>query len=275
MSYYNPNRNGGYFNGQNRYNNPSGYNQYHNNAMRRGVTKARPKSVPNYLPSKYLSVGSAVIQHIAQLLLAVMLLPLAVWFFMEIAPDDLTAFIVNLFDDFPLVRFAYFTVGGETALDLSVPENIIVTDLYLAFFEDIFVSMCVFLFTNIGSLLFLRGIPALQTFIGTLAGMAILAVCPREYEVWLLVVGTIGVFAFSVIINLFTPKMTFQKVLDIVAGAPLSAALTLYMSVAISYWCFYFNGMIASEDGIIIGIALVLVMLLYWLVYHLVTQTRF
>ncbi len=275
MSYYNPNRNGGYFSGRNRYNNPSGYNQYYNNAMQRSVTKARAKSVPNYLSSKYLSVGSTIIQHIVQLLLAVLLLPLVIWFFMEFAPDQWANFIVNLFDNFPIVRFVYFSVGGETALDLSVPENVFATELYMAFFEDIFVSVCVFLMTNVGSLLFIRGIPALQTFIGTFMGMAILAVCPRKYEVWLLVIGTIGVFAMSVIVTLFIPKMPWQKVLDIIVGAPLSAALTLYMGVAISYWCFYFQGYFRSEEGIIFGLALLLVMLMYWLVYHLVTQSKF
>lgn len=171
-----------------------------------------------------------IIPSVAQLLLAVLILPVLCFILKLLAPDGGWQFISRLVDEVGIME-TWFSLTGDYVRSLGAA---LTTEGYIAavisplpqiMLEEALMGMCIYLLKTIGTMLFIRGVPVLQTVLGVFLGcITIRAAAVDESGMY-----TIAAIAFLIVANIVLTIFTaggqpLQKVLSVFLGIGLSVA---------------------------------------------------
>ena len=113
----------------------------------------------------------------AQIALAVILLPFVAILIHLILPDGMLTIVINSIQEIPVIGQMLSMLGTlEAELEggalPSVSEYLLYTveQVEKASVETAVIGMCIYMCVQIGTLLFIRGVPVLQTIIGVILG---------------------------------------------------------------------------------------------------------
>lgn len=185
----------------------------------------------------------------AQIALAVLLLPFAAILVHMILPDDTLTVVLNGVQEIPMVG-QMLSMLGTLSAELEggalppVSEYLLYTveQVEKASVETAVIGMCVYMCVQIGTLLFIRGVPVLQTIIGVILG-AITLQAMQGSTAYALYAAAFMVIANIVLTIFVATGQVVKKILSVFLGLGLQcllagfaagyvALLTMFLKVA-------------------------------------------
>lgn len=167
----------------------------------------------------------------AQIALAVLLLPFAAILVHMILPDDALTVVLNGVQEIPMVGQMLSMLGTlEAELEggalPSVSEYLLYTveQVEKASVETAVIGMCVYMCVQIGTLLFIRGVPVLQTIIGVILG-AITLQAMQGSTAYALYAAAFMVIANVVLTIFVATGQVVKKILSVFLGLGLQCLL--------------------------------------------------
>lgn len=167
----------------------------------------------------------------AQIALAVILLPFAAILVHMILPDDALTVVLNGVQEIPMVGQMLSMLGTlEAELEggalPSVSEYLLYTveQVEKASVETAVIGMCVYMCVQIGTLLFIRGVPVLQTIIGVILG-AITLQAMQGSTAYALYAAAFMVIANVVLTIFVATGQVVKKILSVFLGLGLQCLL--------------------------------------------------
>ena len=167
----------------------------------------------------------------AQIALAVLLLPFAAILVHMILPDGALTVVLNGVQEIPMVGQMLSMLGTlEAELEggalPSVSEYLLYTveQVEKASVETAVIGMCIYMCVQIGTLLFIRGVPVLQTIIGVILG-AITLQAMQGSTAYALYAAAFMVIANVVLTIFVATGQVVKKILSVFLGLGLQCLL--------------------------------------------------
>lgn len=167
----------------------------------------------------------------AQIALAVLLLPFAAILVHMILPDDALTVVLNGVQEIPMVGQMLSMLGTlEAELEGGalppVSEYLLYTveQVEKASVETAVIGMCIYMCVQIGTLLFIRGVPILQTIIGVILG-AITLEAMQGSTAYALYAAAFMVIANVVLTIFVATGQIVKKILSVFLGLGLQCLL--------------------------------------------------
>ncbi len=172
-----------------------------------------------------------LIPSVAQLLLAVLILPVLCFILKLLVPDGGWQFLSNLVDEVGIME-TWFSLTGDYIHSLGTAPT---TEGYLAavvspvpqiMLEEALMGMCIYLLKTVGTMLYLRGVPVLQTILGVFLGCIVIRAAAVD-ESGMYTVATIAfLIVANIVLTIFTASgQPLQKVLSVALGISLSVII--------------------------------------------------
>ena len=182
----------------------------------------------------------------AQIALAVILLPFVAILIHLILPDGMLTIVINSIQEIPVIGQMLSMLGTlEAELEggalPSVSEYLLYTVEQVSV-ETAVIGMCVYMCVQVGTLLFIRGVPILQTIIGVILG-AITLQAMQGSTAYALYAAAFMVIANIVLTIFVATGQVVKKILSVFLGLGLQcllagfaagyvALLTMFLKVA-------------------------------------------
>ncbi len=199
-----------------------------------------------------------LIASVAQILIAIILLPFICFILKLILPANGISFILNLLQEIPFldVWFDMVQKFAEAPKDGVLVQNYLQAVIQPALdgaFEALIIGMCVYACKTIGTMLYIRGVPVIQTVAGVFLGcITIKAIGVGDTYYSIFAIG------FLVILNIVLTLLAahgqvLQKVLGIFIGIGCQSILAGLAAAYVAALCLIINGW-ANSLGAAVGL---------------------
>ncbi|MDD2956305.1 MAG: hypothetical protein PHD67_08325, partial [Oscillospiraceae bacterium] len=212
-----------------------------------------------------------VIASVAQIVLAVLLLPGLCFLYHLIVPDDNGNILLNLFAQVPVLENWLEVLSGAllstgAPIDVATYAEMVIDPVGQAIADSAVLGMCIYACKTIGTMIYIRGIPVLQTVVGVIVGCITCKAMDGDFGYTLMAV------LFLMLLNVvLTILCAHGQVLIKIAGIAMGLGYQMLVAGAgASYAAALALVMHGAVDSLAMAVALLLVPLCALLILLLV-----
>ncbi len=221
-----------------------------------------------------------LIATVAQILLAILVLPALSVILKLLMPEGAVAFLWNLLQEVPFMDVwlgivtDFSASASQTILPASYLEMVL-SPVRNAMAEACVIGMCIYMCKTVGTMIYIRGVPVLQTVFGVFLGCIVLRAMQGDMTYSIMAIGFM-VIANIVLTILAASGQVLQKVLGIFLGLGLQSVIAGLAAAYVAALTLILRGYVSSffvAVGLVGGTSLPLLIVLL-LDYFLLTPKK-
>ena len=222
-----------------------------------------------------------LIATIAQIILAILTLPLLCIILRFLLPDKAGTFVLNILGEVPLFEVWLDMVAGfaghaDMAVNYTNYFEAVLAPVGETMGEAILIGMCIYLCKTLGTMLYVRGVPVLQTIIGVFLGCITLGAMGSG-DIRYIIMASGFLIIVNIILTIFAASgQPVKKVLGIFLGLGLQSAVAGMASAYIAALTLILQGAVTQLTVMIglIGMTVCPLLILLLIDYYFLTPKK-
>lgn len=214
----------------------------------------------------------------AQIALAVILLPFVAILIHLILPDGMLTIVINSIQEIPVIGQMLAMLGTLSAeLEGSalppVSEYLYYTFVQVetAVVESCVIGMCIYMCVQVGTLLFIRGVPILQTIIGVILGAITLEAMHGSMDYAILAM-TFMMIANIVLTMFVATGQIVKKILSVFLGIGMQSILAGFAAGYIALLTMFMQSAPELRNALLMLALVGLPYLIFYALYYVLIQ---
>lgn len=214
----------------------------------------------------------------AQIALAVILLPFVAILIHLILPDGMLTIVINSIQEIPVIGQMLSMLGTlEAELEggalPSVSEYLLYTveQVEKASVETAVIGMCVYMCVQVGTLLFIRGVPILQTIIGVILGAITLEAMHGSMDYAILAM-TFMMIANIVLTMFVAMGQIVKKILSVFLGIAMQSILAGFAAGYIALLTMFMQSAPELRNALLMLALVGLPYVIFYALYYVLIQ---
>lgn len=214
----------------------------------------------------------------AQIALAVILLPFVAILIHLILPDGMLTIVINSIQEIPVIGQMLAMLGTlEAELEggalPSVSEYLLYTveQVEKASVETAVIGMCVYMCVQVGTLLFIRGVPILQTIIGVILGAITLEAMHGSMDYAILAM-TFMMIANIVLTMFVATGQIVKKILSVFLGIAMQSILAGFAAGYIALLTMFMQSAPQLRNALLMLALVGLPYVIFYALYYVLIQ---
>lgn len=214
----------------------------------------------------------------AQIALAVILLPLVAILIHLILPDGMLTIVINSIQEIPVIGQMLAMLGTLSA-ELEggalppVSEYLYYTFVQVetAVVESCVIGMCIYMCVQVGTLLFIRGVPILQTIIGVILGAITLEAMHGSMDYAILAM-TFMMIANIVLTMFVATGQIVKKILSVFLGIAMQSILAGFAAGYIALLTMFMQSAPQLRNALLMLALVGLPYVIFYALYYVLIQ---
>lgn len=214
----------------------------------------------------------------AQIALAVILLPFVAILIHLILPDGMLAIVINSIQEIPVIGQMLAMLGTLSA-ELEggalppVSEYLYYTFVQVetAVVESCVIGMCIYMCVQVGTLLFIRGVPILQTIIGVILGAITLEAMHGSMDYAILAM-TFMMIANIVLTMFVAMGQIVKKILSVFLGIAMQSILAGFAAGYIALLTMFMQSAPELRNALLMLALVGLPYVIFYALYYVLIQ---
>lgn len=214
----------------------------------------------------------------AQIALAVILLPFVAILIHLILPDGMLAIVINSIQEIPVIGQMLAMLGTLSA-ELEggalppVSEYLYYTFVQVetAVVESCVIGMCIYMCVQVGTLLFIRGVPILQTIIGVILGAITLEAMHGSMDYAILAM-TFMMIANIVLTMFVATGQIVKKILSVFLGIAMQSILAGFAAGYIALLTMFMQSAPELRNALLMLALVGLPYVIFYALYYVLIQ---
>ena len=214
----------------------------------------------------------------AQIALAVILLPFVAILIHLILPDGMLTIVINSIQEIPVIGQMLAMLGTLSA-ELEggalppVSEYLYYTFVQVetAVVESCVIGMCIYMCVQVGTLLFIRGVPILQTIIGVILGAITLEAMHGSMDYAILAM-TFMMIANIVLTMFVTTGQIVKKILSVFLGIAMQSILAGFAAGYIALLTMFMQSAPELRNALLMLALVGLPYVIFYALYYVLIQ---
>lgn len=214
----------------------------------------------------------------AQIALAVILLPLVAILIHLILPDGMLTIVINSIQEIPVIGQMLAMLGTLSA-ELEggalppVSEYLYYTFVQVetAVVESCVIGMCIYMCVQVGTLLFIRGVPILQTIIGVILGAITLEAMHGSMDYAILAM-TFMMIANIVLTMFVAMGQIVKKILSVFLGIAMQSILAGFAAGYIALLTMFMQSAPELRNALLMLALVGLPYVIFYALYYVLIQ---
>ena len=214
----------------------------------------------------------------AQIALAVILLPFVAILIHLILPDGMLTIVINSIQEIPVIGQMLSMLGTlEAELEggalPSVSEYLYYTFVQVetAVVESCVIGMCIYMCVQVGTLLFIRGVPILQTIIGVILGAITLEAMHGSMDYAILAM-TFMMIANIVLTMFVAMGQIVKKILSVFLGIAMQSILAGFAAGYIALLTMFMQSAPELRNALLMLALVGLPYVIFYALYYVLIQ---
>lgn len=214
----------------------------------------------------------------AQIALAVILLPFVAILIHLILPDGMLTIVINSIQEIPVIGQMLAMLGtlsaeleGGTLPPVSEYLYYTFVQVETAVVESCVIGMCIYMCVQVGTLLFIRGVPILQTIIGVILGAITLEAMHGSMDYAILAM-TFMMIANIVLTMFVATGQIVKKILSVFLGIAMQSILAGFAAGYIALLTMFMQSAPELRNALLMLALVGLPYVIFYALYYVLIQ---
>lgn len=214
----------------------------------------------------------------AQIALAVILLPFVAILIHLILPDGMLTIVINSIQEIPVIGQMLAMLGtlsaeleGGTLPPVSEYLYYTFVQVETAVVESCVIGMCIYMCVQVGTLLFIRGVPILQTIIGVILGAITLEAMHGSMDYAILAM-TFMMIANIVLTMFVATGQIVKKILSVFLGIAIQSILAGFAAGYIALLTMFMQSAPELRNALLMLALVGLPYVIFYALYYVLIQ---